>query len=110
MNPELISFLTNLVIFCVGFYAGRNFMIKIYSQMMVDDTERMIEHLQNIQKIKDIDEDDETEVVVEQHNDRFYVYNKVTHLFLGQGHSIDEAMKIVSERFPDQIFVYEETN
>lgn len=111
MDPTLISFIVNAIIYGLGFYAGRQYMIKTYARLMVEDTEGMIEHLKNVQKIKIVeDEDNFTEVLVEHRDNSYYVYNKATSLFLGQGKSIDEAMQIVTERYPNQAFMYEETN
>lgn len=45
-----------------------------------------------------------TEVEAEKHNNLVYIYNKETKLFLGQGHDLDDAMRVVCERFPDQAF------
>lgn len=111
MSPEIVFFIVDVIMYTLGFYAGRKYMINRYAKIMSEDTDNMIEHLKNIQKIKMLeDESSQTEVVVEQHNNSYFVYNKETHLFLGQGTSVDEAMKIVTDRYPNQVFFYEETN
>ena len=82
----------------------------LLSMNIVDDPDRIIEIIQEIKrKNAEFEEDSNaTEVVIEQHNDRFFVYNKSTNLFLGQGSSVDEAMDVVVQRFPTQVFVYDE--
>lgn len=111
MSPEIISFIVNLIIYALGFYAGRKSMMNIYARIMTEDTDSMIEHLKRIQQIKMLEDvENQTEVVVEERDNGFFVYNKETHLFLGQGNSIEEAMKIATDRFPNQIFFYEEAN
>lgn len=110
MNDTFISFLIYTVVYWGGFFVGRHFLMKQFSRIMADDTESMIEHLYEIQRIKEQFNDDQTEVIIEHHNNSYFVYNKTTSLFLGQGSSIDEAMEIVTNRFPDRVFFYEETH
>ena len=93
-----------------GFLIGRTHMMRIYAQIMADDPDSMIAHLHRIKEIKEVQDQEQIEVIIEQHKDNFFVYNKQTKLFLGQGSTIDNAMQTVAERFPDQVFCHEETN
>ena len=81
-----------------GWQAGQQNMI----HKMADNPDIMLEAFQ---KIKDLEiEEEATEVEVETNNNLFYIYNKETKLFLGQGTSLEDAMQIVCERFPNQAF------
>ena len=111
MSPEFISFIFFVIIYGIGFYSGRRYMIQKFTNMMHEQTDEMIIRLQMIKQLDDMDEEEiQTEVVVEQHNDSYFVYNKSTKMFLGQGPSVDEAMTAVIKRFPGQAFFYEEAN
>ena len=45
-----------------------------------------------------------TEIIIENHNGNFFVYNKKTNQFLGQGLSHELALGVVKERFPSMEF------
>lgn len=106
MSLELFNFLFVIAFYWLGFFIGRYYMTRRFTQIMVDNPEGMIKQLKEIQQIKkNFDEDEDgIDVVVEQRNDLYYVYNKATQCFLGQGHSVDEAMEVVYQRYPDKEF------
>lgn len=61
--------------------------------------------LEALNKVKELDiAESATEVEVEVNDNCFYIYNKESKLFLGQGPSLDDAMETVCHRFPDQAF------
>ena len=81
-----------------GWKAGQQHMI----HKMASDPDTMLEAFQKIKAIEIADS--ATEVEVELNNNLYYIYNKETKLFLGQGSSLEDAMQIVCERFPNQSF------
>jgi hypothetical protein len=49
-------------------------------------------------------------IVIEQHNGVFYVYNKDTKEFMGQGNTRRELDNNLSKRFPDKKFAADKEN
>lgn len=77
-----------------------------FSMNIIEDPDRILAIIQEIKrKNEEFEETHEpTEVMIEQHNDRFFVYNNTTKLFLGQGATPELALSVVQDRFPDQEF------
>ena len=97
------------VCFASGYLYGQYILKQRMTQRLSDDPDGIISM---IMKIKEKNEEIEkigepVEVVIEESNNSYFVYNKETKLFLGQGPTVDDAMKIVTERFPSSVFVYE---
>jgi hypothetical protein len=95
--------------FACGYLYGQYVLTQRMTQRLSNDPDSIINM---IMKIKEKNEELEkvgepVEVVIEESNNSYFVYNKETHLFLGQGPTVDDAMKIVTERFPSSVFVYE---
>lgn len=105
----ILTIVCNIAVWVSGYMLGAMRTKRQLSMNIIDDPDRIISIIQEIKRKQEEFEQTEnlTEVSIEQHNDRFFVYNKETHLFLGQGSSVDDAMKVVSERFPNNMFVYE---
>jgi len=106
ITPVIVCFICTYV----GFYLGVARTKQELAQNIVDDPDRIIAIINELKQLNEDVTDVGTEVYVEQHNDRFFVYNKTNSLYLGQGLSVDDAMKTVTNRFPDQVFFYEETH
>ena len=49
-------------------------------------------------------------IVIEKHNDMFYVYNKETNQFMGQGKSKKELEELLHKNFPGKRFGATEEN
>lgn len=97
----ILSFLVIYLAYKQGWRDRERHMIR----NMAENPDIMLEALQ---KVKELERKDMTEVVVEEDGPQFFVYNKQTHQFLGQGPSVDDAMMVVCERFPDQYFIIEQ--
>lgn len=109
ITPVIVCFICTYV----GYYLGIARAKQELAQNIIDDPDRIIAIINQIKELhgNDLESDEQcTEVYVEQHNDKFFVYDKTNSLFLGQGESVDDAMKTVSNRFPNQVFFYEEAN
>lgn len=106
ITPVIVCFICTYV----GYYFGLARAKHELAQNIIDDPDRIIAIINELKELNEDVTDVGTEVYVEQHNDRFFVYNKTNSLYLGQGLSVDDAMKTVTNRFPDQVFFYEETH
>lgn len=109
MENYIFYIIEFVVAWIFGFHIGTNLMRDRMKRNISENPDELIASIQQIKQLsEEVNEMKEgIEVVVEQHNNRFFVYNKSSHLFLGQGESIDDAMKTVTERFPNQVFMYE---
>lgn len=112
MTLYITIFLFAFAIFLPSYLLGVNHARKSLFKNITEDPDRIIGIINQIKSIQEAGEElpDSTEVYFEQHNDQFFVYNKATNLYLGQGSNIDDAMKTVTARFPTQQFFYEETD
>lgn len=61
---------------------------------MVQEVEEQIEQ----------EEDSRVSIVIEKHNDMFYIYNKANMEFMGQGKTKEEVEKILIKRYPGKNF------
>jgi len=94
----VIVFALNFWSYKRGWQAGQQNMIR----KMADNPDAMMDAFKQIKELELLELS--TEVEIEHYNNCVYVYNKETKLFLGQGSDLDDAMKTVCERFPDQAF------
>lgn len=95
-----------LVSFFMGFFIGQHFLKKEVARNIVDDPDKFINAIHDIKCLQNVLDEDLTEVTVENHIDSFYIYDKETSLFLGQGSTLEDAMTAVTDRFPNTKFVY----
>jgi hypothetical protein len=49
-----------------------------------------------------------THIVIEKHNDTFFVYDKETNRFMAQGTTKDEVEEVLKQRFPEKRFACSE--
>ncbi len=105
----ILTIICNIAVWFSGYMLGVMRTKQQLAMNIIENPDRIMAIVQQIKDANEAVEQDEnlTEVTIEQHNDRFFVYNKETSLFLGQGTSVDDAMKVVTERFPNNMFVYE---
>lgn len=107
-NSTLLYFLGIVIAFWLGYrYAHAKFLYNIS-----EHPERTIETLKKIQELNRQERLSETsdapaEAVLVQKEERqglVYLFNKETDQFLGQGKTIEDALKHASDRFPDKTF------
>lgn len=73
------------------------------SMNIIENPDRIIAIIQEIKKKnEEFEELENIEVEIEKYNDQFFVYNKKTRLFLGQGSTSESALSVVRDRFPDK--------
>jgi hypothetical protein len=106
---ELI--IISIMVYAFGFFAGWMSHAKSILKRLTDNPDEMIrilnEYKKEQSKIKVIEREDATparEIEVEQQNGVFYLYAKDNGQFLAQAKTLDEALKIVEQRFPNQSF------
>lgn len=106
----ILTIVCNIAVWFSGYMLGVTRTKQQLAMNIIEDPDRIMAIVQQIKDANDESEQmsDPTEVLIEQHNNQFFVYNKETHLFLGQGPSKDEAMDVVVKRFPTELFVYED--
>lgn len=102
----IVTIVCNIAVWVSGYMLGVMRTKRQLSTNIIEDPDRIIAIIQEIKKKNEEFEQlsEPTEVLIEQHNDRFFVYNKDTHLFLGQGSTPELALSVVQDRFPDQEF------
>jgi hypothetical protein len=99
------------MVFVFGYVAGWLGHARSLLNKLLQDPDEMIrilnEYKKEQSKIQIIEREDATparEIEVEQQNGVFYLYAKDNGQFLAQAPSLDEALKIVEQRFPNQSF------
>lgn len=97
--------------FALGYFVGWMNHAKQLLQRLTDNPDEMIrilnEYKKETNKIKETVKEDSTpvrEVEVEKINDMFYLYAKDNGQFLAQATTLDEALKIIEKRYPNQTF------
>lgn len=106
MTYLILTIICNIAVWISGYMLGVIRTKRQLSMNIIDDPDRIISIIQEIKrKNEEFDQLSEpTEVLIEQHDDRFFVYNRTTKLFLGQGATPELALSVVQDRFPDQEF------
>jgi hypothetical protein len=97
------------LIFVFGYMAGWFRASKHMLDRMLEKPETMVELLKKYQTAKEAENDTETltdvrEIEVQNEKGSFYLYAKDNGEFLGQGTTLDQALEVVRQRFPDQNF------
>lgn len=110
MSYVVITFLVNIAIWGLGYFTGVMRARHQMSARIVEDPDRILGIINKIKQENEKfnEENFPTEILIEERDSRFFVYNKETSLFLGQGDSIDDAMDTVCKRFPNIVFVHED--
>jgi hypothetical protein len=92
-----------ILFFIAGYFMGWFRASKQMLDRMLSKPESMIELLE---KYKTAKEEDSSKVsgVREIENNAFYLYAKDNGEFLGQGTTLDQALEVVKQRFPEQNF------
>lgn len=99
------------MVFVFGYVAGWLGHARSLLNKLLQDPDEMIrilnEYKKDVAKIKVEEQEDNNparEIEVEQVNGTFYLYAKDNGQFLAQAPSLDEALKLVEQRFPGQVF------
>ena len=101
----MVMFFLNVSIFFAAFFLGCLYKNRQIINKMIANPDAFIVMMHDLKKMLEVEEDiANTEVHIEQVGQHFYIYNKTTNQFLGQGRSIDEAMTVVIDRFPNMNF------
>lgn len=95
-----------LGIFISGFFFGWLRASKVFLDKLLSDPDFMISLIKKYKESKeDIkDSDGIREIEIERHGEMLYLYAKDNGEFLAQGNTLQEALGIVEQRFPDQTF------
>lgn len=103
-----MDFLSGLVVFVVGAWAGWNFRGAIMLHAMSENPEKIISMLEQVKKINQNTDkglpEDVTEVEAEYVNGVVYAYAKDNGEFLAQAASLHQALVLAAKRFPDRKF------
>ena len=119
MEVFLLDLLLLLVVGSIGFLLGWHAHTAIMIQRLSDNPDPMIEILKKIKESNDKDEGlteqqirnkekGWTEIHTEQINSVWYVYEKETNKFLGQGSDLEKTLVEIGSRNPDKTFWYNE--
>jgi hypothetical protein len=96
-----------VLIFIVGYFMGWFRASKHMLDRMLSKPESMIELLEKYKAAKEEDEPATSvtrEIEIQKENSAFYLYAKDNGEFLGQGTTLDQALEVVKQRFPEQNF------
>lgn len=96
----IINFVLCFTLYKLGWKNKEKQMAKVIS----DDPDNMIAFCRMIKQMQEQEDHEENggaiiEVTVEKLSNQYYVYDKVTNNFLGQGSTIESAMEVVTTRF-----------
>lgn len=108
-----MDFIIYAVIAAIGVYAGWHIRGVVMLALLSEHPDRVIKMLEKIKEINTKEElgiqiKEGIEVAPECVNNYWYAYAKDTNQFLGQGPSLEEALKQAATRFPDKKFWCEE--
>ena len=99
------------LVFGLGYFVGWMNHAKQLLKRLTDNPDEMIRILNeykketaNLQSVVKEDTGTAREIEVEQVNGIFYLYAKDNGEFLAQASTLDEALKIVERRYPNQTF------
>lgn len=104
-----MDFIVYGILVFIAFYAGWHLRgIALIAKLSMDP-ESVIRTLEQVKRINEAEargetDIDGTEIRIEQVNDTVYAYNVADGTFLAQGTTLDEVLKAVSTRFPNQKF------
>jgi len=105
-----MDFITLIVVAVIAMWIGWHVRGIVILANLADDPDRIIGMLK---KIKEINEEEAkeakgvlpgVEIKPEQVGNTWYAYAADSNQFLGQGSTLDEALKMVADRFPDKKF------
>jgi Holliday junction resolvasome RuvABC endonuclease subunit len=88
--------------FAFGYFCAQFILKRRMVKNIVENPEGLIRMITEVNKNYNeaMEELEPTEIIIEEHKDSFFVYNKKTNQFLGQGRSHEAALSVVKERFP----------
>jgi hypothetical protein len=96
-----------VLVFIVGYFMGWFRASKHMLDRMLSKPESMIELLEKYKAVKEEDSSEVSgvrEIEIQKENNAFYLYAKDNGEFLGQGTTLDQALEVVKQRFPEQNF------
>jgi hypothetical protein len=101
-------FLLALICGIVGFVLGWLMHAKVLADRLLEDPDSMIKALQDYKEEEQLNARSTSanvrELEVEQKDGVFYLYAKDNGQFLSQASTLDDALELVYERFPNQEF------
>lgn len=99
------------LVFALGYFLGRVSATQQILRRIADNPERIIESLRKVQEINRVSEitgdENSREVYVHQQGSQYYVFAKDSDEFLGQGDSIESAIKVSQQRLQGVTLFYE---
>lgn len=105
-----MDFLTTIVVAVIAMWVGWHLRGIVILANLSEDPDRVIKMLE---KIKEINQEEHQElkgklvgieIKPEQVGNMWYAYAADDNQFLGQGPTLDDALKMVSDRFPNKKF------
>lgn len=100
--------IVQVIVIFFAFYCGWKIRGVVMLANLSSNPERTIKLLEGIKKINDEEElqkpSGKVEVTPEQVGAVWYAYAKENGQFLGQGTTLEEALKMASLRFPNKVF------
>ena len=110
-----MEYLIYIVLGAVAFWLGWHARGIVFLANISVNPEKMIKMLEKVKEINAAKSQEELDVIVNKQFDAvevqteevkgvWYAYSKDTNQFLGQGASLEEALKMAATRFPDKKF------
>ena len=106
----LMDFITILVIAVIAMWIGWHLRGIVILANLAEDPDRVIGMLEKIKKINEEEQQESkgvlpgVEIKPEQVGNMWYAYAADNNQFLGQGPTLEDALKMVADRFPDKKF------
>jgi len=104
-------FLDSVILFFVpGLVIGWLLNARAVARKILNDPDKMIKMIEKYKQSKaaldeiDLEDENLTELTVEKHADVIYLFRSDTHEFLAQATTLQEALDLVSKRFPNKNF------
>ncbi len=99
------------LVFCLGYFLGKLGATTQIIRRISENPEQIMRALKQVQEINRKEQitgkEDSREVEVHQQDGQYYIFDKDSGEFLGQGHSLESAIQISQQRLQGVTLFYE---
>ena len=103
-----MDLLVDIILLALVFWAGYTWGVRVAVMRIITSIAQDPEHLgralddfRAVRKVKDTD-DTTGDIIVERHGGQLYLYDREDNEFLAQGATLEQALELVANRYPDR--------
>jgi hypothetical protein len=104
MQDLLFDLILLGLVFWAGYTWGKWTAVRRIIENIVNDPEHLGKALDQFRRVRTTDSDvtPEGDLIVERHGDQLYLYDREDGQFLAQGSTLESALELVGQRYPDR--------